>query len=379
MRNETDQAANQLVMHASNENTLTRKLEQLHGRILLTIPVVDRIACAVYDKHEDLLKTFINSTRHGKAITGYEYRLSNSESLSRLARTGEYRVLESIPDSLSPINAHSEWLLKQGYQSSFTVPMNDGKEFLGFIFFDSTQPGAFTPAVQRDLVLYCSLINMTITNELLSLRSLTATAEIARDFSNLRDFETGAHLERMAQYSRLIAREISAAYRLDDEFIEHMFLFAPLHDIGKIGIPDSILLKPGKLTDEERKIMEGHVDKGYDIVKKIIGDAGLGALSDSQVMTNIVYCHHECLDGSGYPRKLKGDEVPVEARIVTVADIYDALTTKRPYKEPWSSEDACKELDRLANLGKLDPHCVKAMRNISADAARIQSRYRDIE
>jgi HD-GYP domain-containing protein (c-di-GMP phosphodiesterase class II) len=159
----------------------------------------------------------------------------------------------------------------------------------------------------------------------------------------------------------IIARGIAGIHDLTDEQIEHIVLFAPLHDIGKIGIPDSILLKPGRLDPEERAVMETHVNKGRDIIQKIIGDFNVQHLSDSSIMLNLVACHHEFLDGSGYPNGLKGDEVPIEARIITVADIFDALTSRRPYKKAWPLDEAKAELLGMADAGKLDRDCIHAL------------------
>jgi len=358
--------------------TLDERLQGLHRQLIDTVSCVDRIACAIYDQPEDLLKTFINSTRSGESITAYQFKLSDSVSLSHLAKSGEFRVIVDIPASLAPNTAHSAWVIKQGYQSSFTVPMYDNGAFMGFIFFDSLQQGAFTSTVQRDLGLYCTLINMAISNELAAVRAVVASAHVARDFTDLRDFETGAHLERMARYSRVIGCAIAPVYGLSDEFVEHLYIYAPLHDIGKIGIPDKVLLKPGKLDPEERKLMETHVEKGREVLKKILGDFGIDHLPDSLVMMNIVGCHHEFMDGSGYPAGLKGDAVPVEARIVMVADIFDALTSKRPYKVAWTVEEALAELDRMTAAGKLDGNCVAAIKSHAAEMGEIGRRYQDI-
>jgi len=189
-----------------------------------------------------------------------------------------------------------------------------------------------------------------------------------------RDSDTGNHLIRMAQYSRLIAEAIG----LDSDEANTVELAAPLHDIGKIGIPDKVLLKPGKLDPEERKLMETHVEKGREVLKKILGDFGIDHLPDSLVMMNIVGCHHEFMDGSGYPAGLKGDAVPVEARIVMVADIFDALTSKRPYKAAWTVEEALAELDRMTAAGKLDGNCVAAIKSHAAEMGEIGRRYQDI-
>jgi len=222
-------------------DALNARLRQLHEQLLEHVPDVDRIACVLYEERDDLLKTFVNSTRAGEAIKGYEFRLADSESLSKLATSRDSRVLDDIPAAAQGNTMHSIWLLKEGYRSSLTVPLYDREQFIGFLFYDSREPAAFTPEVQRNLSLFSTLINMTISNELNLVRSITTSAQVAREFANLRDFETGGHLERMAHYSRLIARDLAESYDLSDEYIEHLYLFAPLHDIGKIGIPYGIL------------------------------------------------------------------------------------------------------------------------------------------
>ncbi len=144
-----------------------------------------------------------------------------------------------------------------------------------------------------------------------------------------RDAVTGAHLKRMAKYSALIARGIG----LDEEQIEAIELAAPMHDIGKIGIPDAILQKEGQLTAEEIVIMKTHPLIGYEILK--------GSPSRFlQAAAIIAHSHHEKFDGTGYPSGLHGKEIPVEARIVALADVFDALTSERPYKPAWEWDAA---------------------------------------
>lgn len=358
-------------------DALGSRLRQLHEQLLELAPDVDRIACVLYDPQDDLLKTFVNSTRSGEAIKAYEFRLAESDSLSRLASSGDTRVLDDIPSAVQGNSLHSIWLLKEGYRSSLTVPLYDRGSFIGFLFYDSHRPAAFTAAVQRNLSLFSTLINMTISNELNLVRSITTSAQVAREFANLRDFETGGHLERMAHYARLIARDLQESHGLSDEFIEHLYLFAPLHDIGKIGIPDSVLLKPGRLDPEERQLMETHVSKGVEVLEKLIGEFGLEELPDSAVMRNVVAGHHECLDGSGYPLGLKGEAIPLEARIIAVADVLDALTSHRPYKEPWSFEEAVAELERLVATGKFDADCVAAVKRHRDAVMAICDRFQD--
>jgi len=357
--------------------TLTENLKKLHDRLLETVPGVDRIACVLYDDSTDTLKTFINSTRRGVAITAYEYKLADSQALSHLAASGEFRVIDNIAASLGSDTAHTQWLREQGYLSSFTVPLYDSGKLLGFVFFDSLQAGAFNTLVQRDLVLFTNLISMTIAGEVAALRTMLETARVARELAEVRDFETGAHLERMSRIARMIAKEVAPSHGKDDEFVESVYLFSPLHDIGKIGIPDNILLKPGRLNPKERAIMETHVEKGMRIIDRIVGEPPHQRLPDSPILRNIVHCHHEYLNGTGYPRKLKGEQIPLEARIVTVADIFDALAAPRPYKEMWTVQDAMDELDKMVQAGKLDSTCVQALHKQQDEVFAILQQFVD--
>jgi HD-GYP domain-containing protein (c-di-GMP phosphodiesterase class II) len=357
--------------------SLGNRMRLMHEQLLELIPSVDRIACVLYDKGDAMLRTFVNSTRHGEAIKGYEFPLNQSSSLSLVASTGQNRVIDEIADAVHPGSRHSEWLLRQGYRSSLTVPLYDKGQFIGLLFYNSLQPSAFTDSVQRSLALFSTLINMMISNEINLAQSISASAQLAREFANLRDFETGGHLDRMAHYARLIARVLQSSHDLSDEYIEHLYLFAPLHDIGKIGIPDNVLLKPGQLNHEERQLMESHVQKGVAVLEKLIGEFGLQTLPDASVMRNVVAGHHECLDGSGYPQGLKGEAIALEARIIAVADVLDALISHRPYKPAWTIDAAIAELERLVAIGKFDGECVEAVKTHRDQILAIRDRFSD--
>ena len=182
-----------------------------------------------------------------------------------------------------------------------------------------------------------------------------------------RDEETGYHLVRMARYSRLIADTIG----LERDEAESIELAAPLHDIGKIGIPDQILLKSGKLDTAESKVMQRHPLIGHEILK--------GSASKYVRMGSLIALgHHEKYDGSGYPNGLVGDHIALCARIVAVADVFDALTSARPYKPAWPGEQAFEFLG--AQCGQhFDPQLVEAFCGVRDEVARIQRELRDPE
>lgn len=352
--------------------SLEARLEGLHERLVQTVPGIDRVSLALYDAADDSLRTFIASTLDGASLHAYQYRLADSESLSRLARTRESRLIVGISDRLAPDTRHSEYVLTEGFESSYSVPLLDAERLVGFLFFDSRAHDTFTPPVLRELELYANLILMVVLHEFVAVHTVIGTIQIARHFTELRNVETGGHLERMSRYSRLIATSIAAGRGHSDEWVERLFLYAPLHDIGKIGIPDRILLKPGPLDATEWEIMRSHTTLGARIIENITTDLGLTTPADEEMMRNIVLLHHEKPDGSGYPFGLSGDAVPDEARIVAVADVYDAITSERPYKPAWPEERAVEHLLALADAGRVDAECVAAL--LAADDERAATR-----
>ncbi len=160
--------------------------------------------------------------------------------------------------------------------------------------------------------------------------------------AGLRDFETGRHLDRTAQFASTLARELRKNHDLkkyiNEQYIHDIFHAAPLHDIGKVGIPDSILLKEGPLSCDEWCTMKKHCEYGAEVLQK--ASERLPFKSFLDISINLAASHHEWWDGSGYPAGLRGEEIPLSGRIMAVADVYDALRSKRPYKEPFDHERA---------------------------------------
>jgi putative two-component system response regulator len=164
-----------------------------------------------------------------------------------------------------------------------------------------------------------------------------------------RDSETGSHIARMAQYCLIIAEGLG----LEPDVCRTLFLAAPMHDIGKIAVVDSILLKPGRLTPEEREVMEQHTLHGH----RILADSKSPLIA---MAAEIAVSHHERWDGAGYPNRLSGEDIPLSGRIAAIADVFDALTSKRPYKEAWSP-DAARAFIEQASGTHFDPKCVAAL------------------
>lgn len=196
-----------------------------------------------------------------------------------------------------------------------------------------------------------------------------------------RDEKTGYHITRVGLYSKVLAE----AMGLDKQHVESIFLAAPLHDVGKIGIPDGILLKKGGLTADEWRIMKGHAEIGAKIlsgdpsgISKLILDGPIDFKNPLlEIASTIALCHHEKWDGSGYPRGLVGEQIPIEGRIVAFADVYDALGTARSYKKAFSPEVVHQEM--LKSAGHFDPKIVEVWQNTCQQEFRnIAKRYEDI-
>jgi HD-GYP domain-containing protein (c-di-GMP phosphodiesterase class II) len=356
--------------------SLREKLITTHKAIKQSLPFIARIAVAIYDTKTRVLKTYLHSSEDDNPLEHYQTLLDEAPSLKKILEKGLPRVINNLLTFDTGTREHSKRIGRAGYAASYTLPMFNDGDFIGFIFFNSMEADVFNEYTLSQIDIFGHMISLMIINELSNIQTLSAALVTSGKLTHLRDPETGTHLDRMSRYSQLIARALADKYELKDDYIEHIFMFSPLHDIGKIGIPDDILLKKGKLSDEEMEIMKSHSVKGKNIIDDMLNNFGLGGIDYVDILRNIAEFHHESVNGLGYPSGKKGNEIPLEARIVAVADVFDALTSKRAYKQAWSNEDAIESLKQLAGE-KLDHDCVKALIDNMDEVETIQQNFKE--
>lgn len=247
----------------------------------------------------------------------------------------------------------------QGLRSVLVYPLEREGELLGLLGVGGRDPGVFTEGHRRLLSTLASSVAVALSNaetyrELRELNIQTIAALV--NTVEARDPYTRGHSERVARYAAAIAQKMG----LPSAQVEACQVGGLLHDIGKIGIRDAILYKPGQLTDDEHESMEEHPAIGARIV------SGVARLAH---IVPIIYAHQERYDGSGYPKGLKGDEIPLEARIVAVADAFEAMTAERPYKPAIPPEDALRALQVGAGT-RWDPCVVDALVQVMCEEAK---------
>jgi HD-GYP domain-containing protein (c-di-GMP phosphodiesterase class II) len=367
--------ANRPVRDSVESNPLLgSRLDALHGEVRGYVPAVDRVAVALYDARSGTIKTFLSSPRNERVLAHYRIPLASATWLDEVRRSRRPRLINGLRATALGGQRHSREILAAGFKSSYTVPVSTDAGFLGFVFFNSRVEQAFSDAATRQLDLFARIVGLAVESALRSTAVLTGGLAVLRQVSRLRDEETADHLARMSSYTELIALAVAPQLGLDDEWAQYVRLYAPLHDIGKIAIPDAVMLKRGPLEPAEFETMKSHAASGEDILAGLIRALELEAMPHIGALLDIARHHHEAWDGSGYPDGLKGPQIPPAARIVKVADAFDALLSRRPYKEPWPIEEAFAYLRRLSGV-KFDPQCVDALMRNRPEVEAIACRF----
>lgn len=333
------------------------------------------------DRKQVVLERMYSDTRSAlKEGDHFEFALGSPEVA--LAKGGALAIDDLVEFSR---DKRAEFLASRlaadDKRSALLVPMKQAGGSDAILVFAASQRDAYTP----DHVAFLSniaaqigqIIEKTVVMEGLVVAAVEGLAKLAES----RDPETGDHLVRMSLYSAIIAEELERDDKyqslITPAYVRDVFRFAPMHDIGKVGISDDILLKPGKLDADERKEMERHPVIGGQVLRR--SEEQMKSLGHSifQVGIEIAEAHHEKFDGSGYPAGLRGEDIPLSARIIAVADVLDALTSKRPYKDAWSMERALAAID--SDAGKhFDPDVVAALQRALPHIMEVYERLKHV-
>lgn len=316
----------------------------------------------------------LNPAKKALLRAGFSQKFEQTSLSKMLEENRRYRIINNLKEHFEKTHSKSTSLiLEEGFKSNLTVVASINEEPFGFFFLSSENEENYS---ENDARLFLALLNLLSYRLYFSLvvqHLLSNMGSSLVDLVEFKDTETGNHVKRVANYSRIIAEELGLAPKLT----RLLYLFAPLHDIGKVGIPDRILLKPGKLTEDEWEIMKKHVEYGETILKRFI-ESSKGIINEDilNCMVNVISDHHEKHDGNGYPKGKKGEEISIEGRIVALADVFDALTTKRPYKEPIDFDIAVEMIKN--DSGKhFDPSVVSAFVNRLNEVRHVYNELKD--
>src|ERR1051325_11622944 len=292
---------------------MAQKRESIQTMLKRHFLFVDRIAADVYEPGSELLKTFVESSGGDSPLLSYQTNLEEVPALREILDTERPQVMvQEMPRKEAPSRRRRR-SAHLAYASTCAMPMYCKGDFFGFLYFNSRASGVFEPNALHALDIFGHLIALVIIDELANVRTLAGVLKAARAFTVGRDQETGAHVDRVAHYVRIIARDLAPSLGFDDEFIERLFLFAPLHDLGKVAIPDSILLKPGKLSAEEFEVMKSHTLRGRQLVDELIADFALDGMAGLDTLRNIAAFHPEALNGTGYSLGPGAGPNPIQA------------------------------------------------------------------
>jgi response regulator RpfG family c-di-GMP phosphodiesterase len=301
----------------------------------------------------------------GKLI-GKTYPVQET-SLENVIQAGIPRIINDLETygKAQPFKPYNQIILESGIRASITVPLAIGNEPMGVIFFSSSKKNVYKKRHIQFLQTLANSIAISFKQNIFINDLLYSTTLSLAKLAEARDEDTGEHLERMQAYARLIATLLFENKIYEDEltysYIEEIEKFSPLHDIGKVGVKDGILLKPGKLTKEEFEEMKKHTLYGAEVLSTAQLTIQRHGKPIFQRGIEIAKSHQEKWDGSGYPEGLKGDQIPLSARIVAVADVFDALTSKRPYKDAFPFEQSFQII--LEGSGThFDPNIVRCFK-----------------
>ena len=307
---------------------------------------IDRLGVAFVDyKREKFIAEYSVMNNHDIFLgPGFEVDIKDS-SLKNILKHKQPVIIDDIAKRFQhkPTSPALALLSKENIQSNFTIPLITNSIVFGFLFFSSRKTAFFTDEatsfLEKMIVEINSLINRAYFSKIIFSKITESFAQLVES----KDNDTGDHIDRMVNYSIALAKKVQSkqrkqGYEIDDKLILEIGRQASSHDIGKVGIPDAILKKDGPLDDKEWTIMKKHPEIGANIFKGLRNDLKIFDENFYMVAQDITMYHHEKWDGSGYPNGLSGFDIPLSARIVAIADVFDAISSKRVYKEAFDLE-----------------------------------------
>ena len=334
----------------------------------------DACALFLYDANAEELELKATSG-YGDVEVGQRISLDDPVSAYANAFREEYLVHTD-----NRVGEPDMRVLSDEMTSILVLPVISNRGAVGVFEFASRMPGAFST---QDI----GMCSMAVDQMAYSLENIRLVRELSRTrdavirgmalLAEIRDADIGGHLSRICEYSRMLATSLQGRmgyHEVTRDFIDGISRSSALHDVGKVGIPDSILLKPGKLTTGEYEVMKGHANLGADLLRGLMDDFGEYTLIT--MGADVAMAHHEWWDGTGYPHGLAGRHIPLAARIVAIADVYDALTSRRVYKEAWSPAEAVQDLRSKAGI-QFDPELVEIFTQDMSRLEDIRERFPD--
>jgi HD-GYP domain-containing protein (c-di-GMP phosphodiesterase class II) len=362
-----------LIENITNNASFMEVLNYINHTFSSFIPY-NYIGIALIDKNKKSIRASYgvsDGTVNGlpEKIMGASWNIHDT-SLDKLLRTGDARIINDLTEYTAgkPLKPYNKVILEAGIRASITLPLKVSGEPVGFIFFSSKTKNVYNNGHVKILKTLANSMAISLNQNIFINDLLYGSVLALAKLAEARDEDTGDHLERMRIYSRVIAELLyeSNIYRdqITLEYIENIERFSPLHDIGKVGIRDEILLKPGKLTTDEFEAMKRHATYGAEVLRAAEYNISQKNKSLFGMGIDIAEGHHEKWNGTGYPYGKQGEDIPLSARIVAIADVFDALTSKRPYKEAFTFEAAVRII-REGSGKHFDPKIVKVfMENI---------------
>lgn len=344
--------------------TVPNMLQPLIARVRTMHPAIRRFGVLFKSADGLSLRRWADSDGNVMCCPDGAAPLADNPTLSHVSTTREAQSHKLLADPAL------QWACGSETRPLVACPIERGNQVTAFLIIESLSPFQISGAALRELTGWAPVLAALLHEAMKTVHTLVGTILVAHDFTLLRDRDTGQHQHRISSYLTILAREMSKAHGLPEGFSDELAVFGSLHDIGKIGIADAILRKPGRFEAHEWETMKEHVTIGHNLVERMKRDLHLADTPGLPTLEAVVSCHHEYLDGSGYPAGRRGDEIPLVARLVTVADIFDALTCIRPYKRPWSITEAFEHVDKLAG-SKLDSECVAALHSAEREIVAV--------